>query len=98
MKSFLTKAVGASVGLAFGVVSLVWSAGDLPFPDAPRISKEEVRNLIGKPNFYLLDIRPKEQWNAARLKLPSAIHEDPEETQEWASKYPKDAKIVTYCA
>ena len=45
MKSFLAKAIIASVGLAFGVVSLVWSAGELPFPEAPRISKEEVKNL-----------------------------------------------------
>jgi hypothetical protein len=98
MKSLLVRAAIAVVGLTLGIVSSALSAGDLPFPDAPRITKEQVKELIGKPGFYLLDVRPNEQWNAAKLKLPGAIHEDPEEADLWAYKYPKDAKIVTYCA
>jgi hypothetical protein len=63
---------------------------------APRITKEQIKEQIGKQGFVLLDCRPSEQWRASRQKLPGAVHEDPTDVASWAHKYPKDAKIVIY--
>ena len=68
----------------------------IPFPEVPRITKEELKELMGKPGVVVLDCRPQEQWADSQQKLPGAVHEDPLTVQEWAPKYPKDAKIVIY--
>ena len=78
--------------------SLIFGAAqeNVPFPEVPRITKEELKDLLGKPDVVLLDCRPDEQWNTAEQKLPGAIHENPLATESWASKYSKDAKIIIY--
>ena len=96
MKLLMT--VAALVMLTFGFLSspAVSREAELSISDAPRAMKEQVKDLLGKPDFFLLDVRPNEQWRATQVKLPGAVHEDPEEVKSWASGYPKDAKIVTY--
>ncbi len=78
--------------------SLVSGAGeeDVPFPEVPRITKEELKDLLGKPDVVLLDCRPDEQWRTAEQKLPGAIHENPLDVASWASKYSKESKIIIY--
>jgi len=68
----------------------------LPYPDVPRITKEELKEILGQPGVVLLDCRPEAQWQVSEMKLPGAVHEDPADVKSWAHKYPKDAKIVIY--
>jgi hypothetical protein len=68
----------------------------LPYPDVSRITKEELKEMLGQPGVVLLDVRPEAQWRVSEMKLPGAVHEDPAKVQSWAHKYPKDAKIVLY--
>jgi hypothetical protein len=69
---------------------------NVPFPEVPRITKEELKEILGKPGVVFLDCRPEEQWSTSEQKLPGAIHENPLEVASWASKYPKDSKIIIY--
>ena len=85
-----------TVGLSGSSTVSGASQETIPFPEVPRISKEEVKELLGKSGAILLDCRPDEQWRASEQKLPGAVHENPLETKTWASKYPKDAKIIVY--
>jgi hypothetical protein len=62
----------------------------------PRVTKEQIKDRIGTPDFLLLDVRPSEQWRATQVKLPGAVHEDPEDVKAWAGKYEKNLQIVTY--
>jgi hypothetical protein len=68
----------------------------LTISSAPKVTKEQIKELIGKEDFFLLDVRPNEQWRATPVKLPGAVHEDPEDVAAWAYRYQKSAKIVTY--
>jgi hypothetical protein len=68
----------------------------LSISSAPKVTKEQIKELVGKEGFFLLDVRPNEQWRATPVKLPGAVHEDPEDVAAWAYRYRKDAKIVTY--
>jgi hypothetical protein len=68
----------------------------LSISSAPKVTKEQIKELVGKEDFFLLDVRPNEQWRATPVKLPGAVHEDPEDVGAWAYRYRKDAKIVTY--
>lgn len=69
---------------------------DIPYPEIPRISLNEVKELLGKPGVVLLDTRPLEQWNDSDSKLPGAFYGDPTNVKSWANKYPKDAHLIIY--
>jgi hypothetical protein len=66
--------------------------------DAPRITMEELKSMLGDPDLVIIDSLVGDQWETVAQKLPGAVHEDPEDVDSWADKYPKDKTIVTYCA
>ena len=66
------------------------------FPDVPRITKEELKEMLGDPDVIILDVRPEQQWKQAKRILPGAIHEDCADVESWSNKYPKDKTLVLY--
>ncbi len=66
--------------------------------DAPRMTKEELRAVLGNPDLLIIDVRYGKDWTDSDLKIRGAIREDPEAFKSWASKYPKDKTLVFYCA
>jgi rhodanese-related sulfurtransferase len=63
----------------------------------PRLAKEELRDMLGKPDVVIIDVRLKEQWDSSNVKIPGAQREEPgEKAESWALKYPKDKTIVLY--
>ena len=67
-----------------------------PFPDIPRITKDQLMEKLADPEIIILDVRPEQQWKGTKLKIVGAIHEDPTAIESWAGKYPKDKTIVLY--
>jgi Rhodanese-like domain len=67
--------------------------------EAPRMTKEELKALMGKADVVIIDARAKGDWEGSKEKIQGAIREDPDKkTKEWANKYPKDKTLVFYCA
>ena len=66
--------------------------------DTTRITMEKLKSMLGDPNLIIIDSLVGEQWATVAQKLPGAVHEDPDDVESWADKYPKDKTIVTYCA
>jgi predicted sulfurtransferase len=65
----------------------------------PRMPQEQLKEMIGKPEVVILDVRSKSDWEKAQTKILGAIREDPNKpTKSWAEKYSKDKTIVLYCA
>jgi hypothetical protein len=65
----------------------------------PRMSKEQLKEMLGKPDVVILDVRTSSDWSKDQKKILGAIREDPNEpTKSWAEKYGKDKMIVLYCA
>jgi hypothetical protein len=60
------------------------------------MSKEQLKEIAGKPGVVVLDCRPEEQWRGSEQVLPGAVHENPMEVKAWAGKYAKDSTIVMY--
>jgi rhodanese-related sulfurtransferase len=87
--SLLTVLVWASAGL-FTVVSAV--------ADDKRITKEEVMQMLGRPDLIIIDVRAPLEWEKSELKIKGAVREDPENVSIWMSKYPKDKTIAFYCS
>jgi len=65
---------------------------------APIMTKEELRALLGRPDLVVIDVRLEEQWKFSNRKIPGALHENPLAPDNWIAKLPKDKTIVFYCA
>lgn len=65
--------------------------------DVRRISKEDVRKLLGSPDVTIIDLRYEKNWEKSDRKVLGAVREDPNEISSWTKKYPKDRMLVLYC-
>jgi hypothetical protein len=66
--------------------------------EAPRMTKEELKVLMGKPDVVVIDVRARSDWDGSNEKIQGAVREDPKKAKEWANKYSKDKTLVFYCA
>ena len=66
--------------------------------NVPRMTKEELKPLIGDPNVIVIDVRSMGDWQKDTLMIKGAVREDPVDVASWMDKYPKDKTIVFYCA
>ena len=65
----------------------------------PRMTKEQLKEMAGKPEVVILDVRSSSDWGKDQTKILGAIREDPNTaTKSWAGKYGKDKTVVLYCA
>ena len=98
----MRKVISAAVVL-LSAVFLVWPGSNvaqppLPYPDIPRTTKEELKDMLGKTDVVIMDVRLPQQWDLSDEKIPGAVHENEAETAKWAGKYDKDKAMVAYCA
>ncbi len=98
MKSVMWIVAGLVLALLVAGQSFVTGAASdkVPFPEVPRITKEQLRDLLGKQDLVLIDARPVEQWKYSDQMIPGTVYEDPLSIQSWAAKYDKNKKIIIY--
>ncbi len=66
--------------------------------EVTRISIDELKGALDSKDYVILDVRAGKDWSSSELKIKGALREDPKLFDSWAAKYPKDKKIVFYCA
>ena len=67
--------------------------------EVPRMTKEELKEMLSKPDVIIIDVRATLDWQESGQKILGAVREDPDKVaKSWAEKYPKDKAIVLYCA
>jgi len=89
---YLAAFMLAAALIMTGVTSHASAAGVL------RISKEELRGMLGSPGLVLIDVRTEKEWKKSDRKITGANWEDAEEYATWVDKYPKDKTLVLYCS
>lgn len=65
--------------------------------EAPRITKEELKAILGHPDLVIIDVRYGKDWTQSEVKIKGAVREDPEDLKSWVHKYHPDQTIVFYC-
>lgn len=80
--------------ISVGVVWSTWAVSE----DAPRMTKDELKAMLGNPDLTIIDVRYGKDWTGSDMKITGAVREEPGEVKSWAAKYPKDKPIVLYCA
>jgi hypothetical protein len=67
--------------------------------EAARMTKEELKGLMGKADVIVIDVRAKSDWDGSKEKILGAVREDPvKSSKSWADKYAKDKTLIFYCA
>jgi rhodanese-related sulfurtransferase len=66
--------------------------------DVPRITKDELKPMLGNPDLIIIDVRIESSWNESDAKIKGAVREQPIHIESWANKYPKDKTLVLYCS
>lgn len=62
----------------------------------PRISADQVNQLLGKPDTVIIDVRKPRNWWRTSKKILTAVREDPSKVDRWAQKYAKDQTLIFY--
>ena len=83
-------AVVLSLGIVLAAVSPAMSQ------EVPRISKEDLKEMLGKPDIVIVDVRTGSDWNDSSVKVKGAVREEPDKVDSWIEKYPKDKTLVLY--
>ena len=64
--------------------------------EVPRISKEDLKEMLGKPDVVIQDVRAGSDWNASAVKVKGAVREEDDKVDSWIENYPKDKTLVLY--
>ena len=64
--------------------------------DAPRITREEAKALLGAPKVVFVDGRTESAWYKSDKKIKGAVRIDKWDLQMWASPYPDDTTFIIY--
>jgi len=92
----MKKRLWANALVIFSVVGILTTFAKSA--DVPRMTKDELKAMLGNPDLVIIDVRAKNDWTDGDSKIKGAIREDPESVKSWAAKYSKDKTFVLYCA
>jgi rhodanese-related sulfurtransferase len=62
------------------------------------MTKEELKTQLDSPDIVILDVRTGGDWKTSEFKIKGAVRANPQEFDKWADVYPKNKKLVLYCA
>jgi hypothetical protein len=65
---------------------------------APRMTKEELKSMLGNDKLAIVDVRRSKDWNSSEYKIKGAVRGDPDprKVASWANNYGKDRILVVY--
>jgi len=88
----------ASLAVLLSLVAMSgFSAPPSSVEQVPRLTKEAVKEMLGKPDVVMVDIRYIKQYEQSDKKIPGAVFVQPENFEEFVKKHPqKDATYVLY--
>jgi hypothetical protein len=66
--------------------------------EVPRISKEDLKAMLGSPDLIILDVDNGNSWSGGNIKIAGALRGDPGEFSKWYDEYPRDKTLVLYCS
>ena len=67
-------------------------------PSVPKMSKEELKAMLGDPSLVVVDVRSAADWNAEERKIKGSLRVDPSLADSLMKTYSKDKTFVFYCA
>ncbi|MEJ2102932.1 MAG: hypothetical protein P8X68_23625 [Desulfobacterales bacterium] len=90
-----------AIGFFFAVLAAIaaWvGVHSVESVEVPRISVEKTRELLGRPDVIIIDVRTAKAWWRSSAKILHAVREEPGAVEKWAATYPKDKTLILYCS
>lgn len=89
--------ISSLVALLLLVALAAYSAMPTTVEQVPRLTKEAVNEMLGKPDVVIVDIRYIKQYEQSDKKLPGAVFVQPENFDEFVKNHPqKDNTYILY--
>lgn len=63
----------------------------------PLMTIDELNEHLGD-SVIVLDVRSESDWNDSKYKIKGAVRASGKDFGNWSEQYPKDARLVLYCA
>jgi len=73
-----------------------YSAPPSSVEQVPRLTKEAVKDMLGKPDVVIVDIRYIKQYEQSDRKIPGAVFVQPEQIDEFVKNHPKEKTYIFY--
>jgi hypothetical protein len=86
------------IGMIFIFLGVGIFAKSTMSADVPRMTRDELKALLGSTDLMILDVRHGSDWTSSDLKIKGALREEPNDIESWANKYSKDKILVLYCS
>lgn len=61
------------------------------------VDRETLKDWLGQPDLFLMDVRSPAGWNHSIAKIEDAHRFDPEKLSRMVRDIPKNKKLVLYC-
>jgi hypothetical protein len=89
--------ISALVAVFLLIALAGYSAPPSSVEQVPRLTKEVVKEMLGKPDVVLVDARYIKQYEQSDKKIPGAVFVNPENFEEFVKNHPqKDKTYVLY--
>ena len=93
MKNTLSRSLKMTLSLIVLGLLISWPLGA---QDVSRMTKEELKGILGHPDVVVIDVRYSQNWQDSDLKIKSAIRGNPDNFSSWFDQFPKDKTLVLY--
>jgi hypothetical protein len=94
----MKKTISAVIKLSVALTLLAACSLHAVSGSAPRITKEELKSMLGNAKLVIVDVRRTKDWNSSEYKIKGAVRADPDPTkiESSVSSYGKDETFVVY--
>ena len=93
----MKKRRSATFGALIVLLASVLVSPGVSAAEPLRITKEELKQQLGKPDIVIVDVRSGGGWKGSERKIAGAVREEPNDVGGWEKRYAKDKHIVLYC-
>jgi len=93
MKNTLSRSLKMTLSLIVLGLLISWPLGA---QDVSRMTKEELKGILGHPDVVVIDVRYSQNWQDSDLKIKSAIRGNPDNFSSWFDQFPKEKTLVLY--
>jgi hypothetical protein len=90
-----TKLFLVALCLALSIILLGTS---LQADEVPRMTKEQLKAMLGNPELVLLDARRGVDWSSSEFKIQGAAYVGGEDYSDWSTRIDRNKTVVLYCA
>ena len=62
------------------------------------VTIDQLKDNIDDKSWVVLDVRTGSDWTSSKFKIKGAARASSKEFGIWSEQYPKDTKLILYCA